>query len=272
MSRSFGPARHWLRKKWRALPAASAVGGLGLLLLLQVPWLGGVFTVVGLDDSEALRTTVIVVVLIALYEEVSDLSGRLSRPEESLRFRDPVEIHAYLGPKAHTLKGTERSADVLAVHLNSVWPNFSYMLERPETAGFTLRIAALQDPAGLLAPWIPATWHDDAKCHIESARSAALDPALRCRGIEIEVYEYNFLPAVRGVRLGNGDLVISFMLWDGDKGADHGSSSEFIPHDDHSLGAEAARELFNSWFCRALQCSSDLQMAERSPAAPLARD
>lgn len=241
---------------WSAVHAISAIGGLAVLVLVQIPWLSGAFEVVGLTNSETIRTTIVAVVLTAIFSELARLSRKISQSEQDSRrhFRDAIEAYPFLMSFPPPTNSEMAALDILGVNLNSIWPIMAYWIQRPEASGHRIRIAALQDPHDRLTAWVPQEWSDDAKTHIASARETAEAPEIRERGIVLEVYEYDFLPAVRGARLGNGDLLISLMSWQGDgRAAPRGYGCEYIPYSERTPSADAMRQLFDSWFTRAMQ-------------------
>jgi hypothetical protein len=61
------------------------------------------------------------------------------------------------------------------------------------------------------------------------------------------------MPVVHGFRLGNGDLFFSTLSWDKNGKIGVGDYSyEHVPREDESPSAMATREVFSSWFQRAI--------------------
>lgn len=269
-SRSDEPLYKRTTAMWRGMETASAVGGLALLGLLQIPWLDEPLDSIGIHNSERVQTGILVVVLTAVLHQLIHLARQQSKvaaqqreimdiltsPEREGRryFRDPMEAYLFLAPIASKVENQAfKRLDIIGVTLYGALPALSSWLNRPETVGWRVRLATFHDPTGRLAAWIPSSWSDEAKMNMKVARTTANSQELRQRGNEMEIYEYDFLPAVRGVRLGNGDLVISFMHWEPDgQASSPGLPYEYIPHNEETRGAESLRLMFDTWFGRAL--------------------
>ena len=79
----------------------------------------------------------------------------------------------------------------------------------------------------------------------------------------IEIYEYDFAPAVHGFWLGNGDVFVSVLRWrDGDRLGKHRFPYDYVPVHDVTPEADAARALLKNWFERALLSASERRAAE----------
>lgn len=242
--------RDRVRATWNAAPIVSAIGGFGFMLWLEIPWLPH-----PVNDSEATRTTVVAAILLVVVTQNAEIQRKLSPPATGARkhLRDPVDVYSFITPiMAKIERSDDKHIDILAATLYGVWPVLLTWLDRPEAAGWQVRAAGFRDADRRLAPWIPDDWYDEAKVNIGNARSVAASDRVRRRGIDLKVYEYDFLPVVRGLRLGNGDLIIALMAWEDDgQAAQTSIDYEYIPHDEDTPSAEHLRSFFNSWFERA---------------------
>jgi len=254
--------RESLERIWKRAEILAIVGAALLLLLLQIPWLRDAFKSAGLENSENLRTTIIVVIVTALFFEVLDLARGVTGLVDSGRrfFADPLDVYPALIERAERIRSSkERTLDVLGMTLYTAWPSLCFWLERMDTANWHVRLAAMDDPAGKLDYWVPERWKEQSKANLEAIRAIAEEPALIQRGIAIEAYGYDFLPAVHGFRLGNGDVFISVLLWqpDGKLGyAPRPYSYLLVPGTDQTDAAHAYRMIFDAWFTRACTTSA----------------
>jgi hypothetical protein len=259
--RQDGPSRFQqiVSSTWQLAQIACVVGGLTVLVLLQVPWLDGPLARAGLNNSESLRTTITVLVLAAVFVETHEVFQRLTRLEGSSRrhFVDVVEMYPFLFSRANAIRNkAHRNMDVLGATLYTAWPQIHYWLQRPEASGWTVRLA-LMNASMPSSNWLPEDWPRQAAANLSSIREAIDSPELHRQGIKVGVCEYDYMPGVRGVRLGNGDLFISFVLWrpDGRVG-NRAEAYEYIPYDEETASAAAMRRLFDSWFQRAAASST----------------
>lgn len=200
--------------------------------------------------------------LSVIADEQRSLVALLS-PSARRYFPDPVAVYGFLGPIAAKIDNeSDKRLDIMGTTLSGAWAPLHSWLVRPEAVGWRVRVASFSDASGRLKPWIDPSWADEANAYVRMAHRVAASPDLRRRGVEIDLYEYDFFPAVRGARLGNGDLVIALMSWQPDGLARPTSDHyEYIPHNEETRSAVMLRELFASWFDRALD-------AARQPAPP----
>lgn len=286
-----GPLRRirqagWLLERLYDAQAVLGLVGIAVLLLLQLPWLGGVAEAAGLDDNEKFRTVVIALVLTSVLLQLRDIAQALTKSRETAEqlmkvqtlastqleelrrqqraletrpthFVNPADMYEALLANARSLDdATSKRLDVLGLTLFSAWPQLSFWLQQPEADGWVVTLATL-DP-GYADPHIPEDWPAESRLNAAAARTFAARRSVVDRGIEIDVRTYAFVPAVHGFRLGNGDLYVSVLLWD-EAGAvgKEGFSYEYVPHYAQSATAESYRRLYDNWFRRAL--SDDLE-------------
>jgi hypothetical protein len=246
-------SRRLLAGGWGLLEEAIIVGGLLFLLLLNVPWLDGLFEEIGLSDDVAANEVVLVAVLVGLYAQFHRLNSIVAAGASMKRqyIADPNALYPVLLARAQAIRRPhEREIDVLGMTLYTAWPSLSFWLQHDDVRDWTVRLASLS-PA-YHSDLIPEKWGPESAHNIESARLLGASRSFLDRKIDVTVLEYEFMPCVHGFRLGNGDVFISFLRWseDGKIGRD-GYSYEFIPCEDESDGADAQRALFDSWFTRA---------------------
>jgi hypothetical protein len=231
-----------------------AIGGLAILVLVQIPWLDTPLTKLGFSDFSGLSQTVVVAVLVGLSLEIRSLNQRASAAMlKQTHFSDPMDVYPALIDRARTIsRADEKTLDVLGISLYTAWPSIRFWLNRPgEMTGWSVRLTAVVD-ADSLSRWVPPDWFSEAKANLDSIVHEANSPSIRSRGISLRAYGYDFVPALHGYRLGNGDLYYSLLKWekDGTIGR-HGYSYEFVPCTDHSPSAQTIREVFDSWLARA---------------------
>lgn len=259
--RQQGPPRlqRIVSSTWQVAQTACVVGGLAALVLVQVPGLSDVVAKAGLENSESLRATIVVLVLGAAFLETHEVLQRLARLEKSTRlhFVDVVEMYPFMFERAKAISDTaDRRMDVLGATLQTAWHQINYWLQRSEVSCWKVRLALL-DGSMPASDWVPENWLEEAAANVAAIRRRVVGSELPQKGTTVDVYEYDYMPVVRGVRLGNGDLFISLLLWqpDGRFGA-RAEAYEYIPYDEATASAVAMRRLFDSWFERALMSSS----------------
>lgn len=147
---------------------------------------------------------------------------------------------------------SDRRLDVLGLTLFSAWPTLSFNLQQREYSDWSIRMATISPHAVEAAKWLPDDWSEESQANIRAIEKFREEPKIKQRNIQIEILKYDFVPAVHGFRLGNGDIYISNLLWQGDgRLGKPGFSYEFIPYTETGPSAEAYRELFANWFTRA---------------------
>ncbi|HEX6498724.1 MAG TPA: hypothetical protein VF054_06785 [Micromonosporaceae bacterium] len=230
------------------------IGGVVLIILLQIPWLGGFFELIGISNSTAFTQTVVVVVLASLILQLRAVGQAVARvPRDNRHFADPMDVYPVLLERVRAVKRPEDMVlDVLGMTLYTAWPSVHFWLERPELNGWTVRLCAVALAEDRLSHLVPEEWFQESLINLNQVFEQSRSVVLRRRGIVLEAYGYDFMPALHGFRLGNGDIFYSILRWqpDGRIGRDS-YSYEFVPCDDRSQSAEAIRAVFGSWFDRA---------------------
>jgi hypothetical protein len=249
---------------WVALAAAL------LLALLQLPGVEALSEKAGLDRNPELATGVGAIVLASILLEMRQLRRRVT-PVASGRkqYPEPGVMYKALTEKAQAITEREhREIEVLGLTLYSAWNQLSIFLELPEVSGWTVRLAALSEDDTFQQPWVPDGWPEESATTLKRVREFS-DKQGEEHDHTIEVFEYEFAPAVHGFRLGNGDVFVSTLLWlpEGRLGS-HPFSYDYIPVSDLSPGANAARKLFENWFNRAVRSSSTRQEADPDRILP----
>jgi hypothetical protein len=103
-----------------------------------------------------------------------------------------------------------------------------------------------------LERFVPESWFRESKANLDNASYLGNTERIASKGVTIEAYSYDFIPVIHGFRLGNGDLFWSLLMWDAQGRICRDEYSyEFIPHEDTSESASAARTVFDSWFARS---------------------
>lgn len=238
---------------WIALIAA-----LGLALL-QIPGVETVMNELGLYNSSQLQIAVAAIVLGSILLELRQLRRRVT-PLSSGRkqFPDPGEMYEALTERAKSITEPEhREIEVLGLTLYSAWNQLSTFLERPEVNNWTVKLAVMSHDEIYQRPWIPEGWPEEAATTVNRIRDFCEKLGAE-HNHTIEVFEYEFAPAVHGFRLGNNDVFVSTLLWlpEGHLGK-HRFSYDFVPARDFSPGADASRKLFENWFDRALRSAAE---------------
>jgi hypothetical protein len=228
---------------------------LGFLLLLQIP---GVDELLGIDNSTEVRNGIAVLALASILLELRQLNRRVT-PAISGRqqYPDPQEMYDALKEKAREITDPEQcEIKVLGLTLYSAWPVLSFFLERPEVHNWTVKLATLSRDAEPSQQWVPGDWPQESATTVNQVLSFR-DKAGKEHRHEIEVYEYEFPPAVHGFQLGNGDVFVSTLQWQNGLLGKHRFSYDYVPAHDISPGATAARELFKNWFDRAVRSAAE---------------
>jgi hypothetical protein len=229
-------------------------GGMLLVIGLKIPWLSGVLANVGVKDRSGVSDTVVVVTLAAIFIEMRSLAQRIGeRRVYQQHVDDAMDVYPILLERMRAVtKREEKRIEVLGMSLYTAWPSIRFWLNRPELAGWTIRLAACASATGDVLSHFPQDWLDEARQNLESIRQAASTPGIVNRGIRLEAFSYDFIPVLHGFRLGNGDLFYSILSF-GDDGRINRDrySYEFVPYEDGSTSAESIREVFESWLNRA---------------------
>jgi hypothetical protein len=227
------------------------------LLLLQVPWLDDLIAKTGLENSQQLRTGVSVVLLTGILLELRQVKRSVTPAITGEHYADPHDMYTALTEKARAISDpAQRSLDVLGLTLYSAWPVLSFLLQRPDVNGWTVRLATLSKDANALSLRIPGDWPQESATTVRQVKAFEASQGA-IHNHEITVYEYEFSPAVHGFRLGNGDIFISTLLWEDDNCLGKtGFAYDYVPWHDTSSWAASNRELFNNWFDRTLRSSS----------------
>lgn len=251
----------WVRRAGPAafdvLQSIIAIGGVFIVVLINIPWLQETLEGIGFGDTNKLTLSVITVLLASTYYEVAS-GKRQERREIDRHFADPMDVYPVLQQRMRAIRRPEeRTLDVIGMSLYTAWPTIRFWLARPELAGWKVRLAAVVDADwdgdGHSAPIppIPRGWFAESRSNLDNIAETARGPEVLGRGISLEAYGYTFMPVVHGFRLGNGDLFYSILLWRDDRISREGYSYEFVPAEDRSASAMATREMFDSWFQRA---------------------
>ncbi|MDX6594794.1 MAG: hypothetical protein QOI72_176 [Solirubrobacterales bacterium] len=237
---------------WVALAAAAG------LLLMQIPWVSDLFAKLGVEDSPKVIVAIGVVLLTSILLELRQLkrsvtpaiSGRQHYPDSKQMYTALVERAAEVRDPEHC------EIEVLGLTLASAWPELESFLERPEVKGWRVKLATLSSDASTARRWVPGNWPQES----ETTVAQVMEFKAR-QGVDhdhaIEVFEYDFAPAIHGFRLGNGNVFLSTLRWrpDGLLGM-HRFPYDFVPAHDASPEADAARALFKNWFDQAV-CSAE---------------
>lgn len=236
----------------------AVAAGFGLLLM-QIPGLDNLLAKLGLETSPQIRTIVVVILLTTILLELRQLKRSLT-PAISGRehYPGPEEMYEALIEKAGAIDDAEHhEIDVLGLTLYSAWPWISFFLERPEVNNWTVRLATLSKDATEPLKWVPGGWPQESTTTVNQVLEFTSNHAAK-QNHQIEVFEYEFTPAVHGFRLGTGDVFISTLHWqeDGRLGK-HRFSYDYVPGHDVSPEAAAVRKLFENWFDRAVSSASE---------------
>src|SRR6476659_4739289 len=176
------------------------VAGL-LLLLLQVPGVQDV------AEDRGLLITIGVVLLGSILLELRQLKRRVTPAITGRQhYSDPKEMYNALIERAGEMTDPEHlRIDVLGLTLYSALPQLEFFLERPEVRNWTVRLATLATNTTAARDWVPDNWPQESGTTIAQVRDFEKGQG-RIHDHTIEIYEYDFAPAVHGFRLGNGDV------------------------------------------------------------------
>ena len=237
-----------------------------LLLALQIPGLEGVLTKLGIENSVQLRTAVAVVLLTSILLELYQLKRSVTPVISGRRhYFDAGEMYDALKEKAGAITDPgHREIKVLGLTLYSAWPVLEVFLERPEVQGWTVKLATLSKDSTAAKEWVPGGWPQESFTTVRQVEEFKAGQGAEHKH-RLEIFEYDFTPAVHGFRLGNGDIFLSTLRWrpDGLLGK-HRFPYDYVSAHDGSPGAYAVRELFHSWFERAVCSASGASTAASS--------
>jgi hypothetical protein len=247
---------HWVRERSEQIAtvfkAVFVVGGLLLVVALEIPWLQPLAKRFGFDSLEGVGVPVITSILVLVYFDVRSMSARQLSPGDR-HFTDPLSLYPVLEQRMRRItRREERSLDVLGMDLSTTWPLVTLWLRRREMDGWTIRLCAMVDESGVQHNFLPYDWSSESRSNLDKALRMRGELAASGREIDISTYAYDFMPVVHGFRLGNGDLFFSMLSWDKDGKIGVGDYSyEHVPCEDESPSAIATRDVFSSWFQRA---------------------
>jgi hypothetical protein len=174
--------------------------------------------------------------------------------EERRHFVDPITLYPFLVDRAESLVATDRTLDIIGMTLYTAWTTLKFWILRPETIDWSVRLAAVLDLEDRMTHWIPEGWREEADMYLADVVETSELRDVIARRVQLRAYAYDFVPTVHGYRLGNGDLFISFLKWQDDNRLGmRGYTYEFIPGTERSVSARAFRDLFDSWFERAIK-------------------
>lgn len=248
------PYREIVERAVFQMPQWSGVIGVGLLILLQVPWLDTPLNLIGIRDSDTFRTIVVTLVLTGMLLEMRELGRTVRSHEMRQHFADPRDMYQFMLKRADGITSRrKRQLDVLGLTLYSAWPTISFWLQQTTLRDWTIRFATLKSSGSAAHAWVPDDWPSESAANVSAIRKFVESASLEQRRISIEIAEYDFVPGIHGFRLGNGDVFISSLLWQEDRRLGKpGFSYEYVPASDDSVGAIALRRLFDNWFDRAM--------------------
>lgn len=234
--------------------AVVALGGTLLVIALAIPWLSEPLNRLGFGNGITASQLVITLVLVSLFFQVRRLVDHVTVDPPVAHFADPLDVYPDLQKRMAAVRRDEdKVLDVIGMTLYTAWPSLKFFLTRPgSVSGWTVRFAAYVGVAGDAAGWVPASWPKESENNLANIVSSQSLPSIVNGRIKLETYAYDFAPVLHGFRLRNGDLYYSLLLWDeSGKVTLEGYSYEFVSAADHSASAEAARNIFDSWFRRA---------------------
>jgi hypothetical protein len=229
------------------------VVGLLLVVALEIPWLQPLYKRFGFDSLESLGVPVITFILVLVYFDVRSMSVRQVSPSDR-HFADPLSLHAVLEQRMRRItRREEKTLDVLGIDLSTISPLLTPWFRRREMDGWTVQLCAMVDELGVQQNFVPSDWSSESRKSLDRALNARDELVASGRKIDIRTYAYDFMPVVHGFRLGNGDLFVSTLSWDKNGRIGGGDYSyEHVPCEDESPSAMATREVFSSWFNRAI--------------------
>jgi hypothetical protein len=243
-----------------------------LVIGMETPWLQPVVRKLGFEDLQGTGVAIIVFILSLVYFDLRRIAGRQSKVIDQY-FPDATSMYPTLLDRARRVTRVEdKQIDILGTTLDTAWPMLKFWLNSPEGPGWRIRMCALLDESGRFSAYTPQEWCNVARTNLNDAVRTSESLANSRRDISITVYSYDFLPAVHGIRLGNGDLLFAVLSWgrDGKIGSDS-YGYQFVPAEDRSGSANAMRSTFSSWFDRACIHPWPRNVADPSSMHPAVR-
>jgi hypothetical protein len=247
----------WLRSSLVTVESVVVVGGVALLVVIQIPWFEGLLDRIGLGDTPEVIQAILIAVLASLFLQWRELQRGveelLDRQSLRVHFSDPFQVYPHLLERCLAIGDSKhKQLDVLGLTLFTALPFVEFWLMRPELNGWEITMALI-DPDTRAAEWIHNRWPDESRRALASVIDASKRGDIVARGIRLTAIAYDFAPAVHGFRIGTGDVYLATLRWEADgRLGVRGMEYEFIPAHDRSDSARAARALFDSWFQRAL--------------------
>lgn len=123
----------WLKRVSKRSPESMrgviALGGLGLVVVLEVPWLAEPMRRLGFSDRGAVTETVILFVLVSVFYEVRTAAERADHTVQQRHFADPLDVYPFLFERMKTIRhSNEKVIDVLGITLYTAWPTIGFRL------------------------------------------------------------------------------------------------------------------------------------------------
>jgi hypothetical protein len=239
----------------RALAAGQdlvILGGVVVVLALQVPWLAAPLEHLGLEPATSTSEVVLLVVAGSIYFIVKEIRQHMNAGADRIEMLpNPIAVYPVLLDRASKVhRDEDKRLDVLGMTLYTAWPSIQFYIGQSTFANWTVRLCAVVEDS---LNNVPGGWVAESESNLQSIQSASMSAAITGNNVTLEAYGYDFMPVVHGFRLGNGDLFLSFLGWDEDGLIGRESYSyEFVPHEDESDAAQAKRTVFDSWFTRAM--------------------
>lgn len=228
------------------------------LVLLQVPGIQNVGETLGLDSSRELLIAIGALLLTSILLELRQLKRRISPAiTDRQHYSDPNDMYNALRERAGELADADQlEIDVLGLTLYSAWPQLEPFLRGVVKDTWTVKFATLAENGTAARGWVPDSWPRESGTTVAQVQQFKSRQGKDHHHV-IEIYEYDFTPAVHGFRLGNGDVFISILRWEEEQPGEirlgkHRFSYDYVPAHDASAEAVAARTLFRNWFDQAM--------------------
>lgn len=249
-----GLTRERLRAFWKIGEQVVVFGGVALLVVVSIPGMSDVLEGFNIDTSEITVGVVLPVILVGVYSRLLELSKDASA-EHAVRQRldpSPELGRALLECVMSTKRKEDKTVRALGLTLSAAWPQIRDVLDSKVDDGlldgWTIEFSAYMNPGSNGAHEQASRTSED---HLRSITLRAQDAKVKKRGVTLSAFTYSFEPTVHGFRFNNGALFISFLRRNQDGPALENFTYEYLPAADHSLAAEAMRELFDSWWAAA---------------------
>ena len=236
-----------------------AVGGLVLIVLLQIPWLRSLLAKYGVNDPSQIGQAVIVALAVSIFFDVRSLLADENREAaEPAFFSDPMDVYPALLSKAAAIKKPEeKTLDIIGMTLYTSWPSVRFWVQRSELSGWTINMSSVFQLTRRASSHVPQSWYKDSNTNLKSIVEFSQSDA--AAGNALNAFGYDFMPAIHGFRLGNGDLFWSALRWDADgRICLEGYTYEYVSGRDQSPLAKSKREVFDSWLRRSQQSKMEL--------------